>query len=102
VVLPAAEPIYARVAAIMQRQHYPSAAIMANESLVRALVVLYAGDHGGRDAANFQLVYEQKRGFAWTAELARAIGALPRPLDGDAVAAATRDVMVAWSAAHPP
>jgi hypothetical protein len=102
VVQPAADPVFTRAAAIMTKQHYPSAAIMTHESVVRALVVLYAQERAGRDAANLQLIAERKRGFAWIVDLSRALATLKRPLDPDAVATTTRDVFTAWSEANPP
>lgn len=101
-VLAAAEPIYQRFAAAMAKQHYPGAAIMTNESVVRALVVLYARERGPAADAVARLTYERSRSFWWTGELADAVASLKRPLDPDALAATTRDVLAAWPAAHPP
>lgn len=104
-VLPAATPLHARHAAIMARQNYPAPEIMANESVVRALCVLYAADRGVEGAAVAQMVYERQRGFLWIKPLADALTALRArhggKLPAAELAAATRDVFTAWSAENP-
>lgn len=105
VVVPAATPLHARHAEVMARQHYPTATIMVNESVVRALVVLYAKDRGPEGAAVAQMTYERQRGFLWIKPLADALAALRASsggrLEPAAMAAAARDVFTAWLAENP-
>lgn len=105
VVLPAAEPLFTRHADVMARQHYPSAAIMANESVVRALVVLYATDRGPEGAAVAQMVHERQQGFLWIKLLADELAALRKQhggkLPSSELAAATRDALFTWDVENP-
>lgn len=99
IVLPAAEPVFARHVDVMSRQHYKTAAIMANESVVRALVVLYARDRGPEGADTAQLFDEHRRGFVWTKDLVTALATLRTysagPFPPDDVATAVREVFTA-------
>ncbi len=103
VVLPALEPIFPRVAEAMKRQHYPTATIVANESMVRALVVLYARDRGAKGAEHRRLFLEVKSAFLWTADVVKALDAARKAApDGvvtpDALARATAEGLNAWAA----
>lgn len=99
-ILPAATPLFTRHADVMSRQHYKTAAIMANESLVRALVVLYARDRAAPATATAQLFDEHRRGFVWTKDLVDALTTLRTyaaggPFPPDDVATTVRDVFTA-------
>ncbi|MBE7452889.1 MAG: DUF4932 domain-containing protein [Kofleriaceae bacterium] len=102
---PVAAPLFARVEAAMARQHYRDVMIMVNESVVRALVVLYARDRGAADVADRQLVVELRSSFLWTRELVAALDGARQARGGrlppDVLAATTRDTFAAWAAANP-
>jgi hypothetical protein len=105
-VLPAAEPAFARMEVAMRKQNYPQVRHMVNESVVRALVVLYARERGGEGAGERQALQEYARSFVWTQALADALAAVRARHGGrlppDEMATATRDTFAAWAAAHPP
>ncbi len=102
---PVAAPLFARVEAAMARQHYRDVMIMVNESVVRALVVLYARDRGAADVADRQLVVELRSSFLWTRELVAALDGARQTRGGrlppDVLTATTRDTFAAWAAANP-
>jgi hypothetical protein len=105
VVIPAITPLFERTRAAMAAQKYPSPTIVANESVVRALVVLYARDRGPRGAEPQRLADELRRSFFWTKHVVDAIAAA-RMKSGGAVsstdlAAAARDGFAAYAAAKP-
>ena len=66
--------IYPTVADRMRRQAYTTWKIMLYESLVRASVVRFMLAHDGRQAATRQAADDARRGFSWTADLARLLG----------------------------
>lgn len=99
---PVATPVFRRVAGAMRGQAYPTPRIMVDESVVRALTVLFLRDRVGADAARRSLADQQRLGFAWTPALASALDALRRAhggrLDPDAAVAATARVLQEWDA----
>ncbi len=68
-----AAPIVARSATMMQRQSYPTTRIVLQESIVRALVVMYMRDVVDEAHRQGQLRYEEARGFLWTSDLVEAL-----------------------------
>src|SRR5262249_11862886 len=66
-------PSYAKVRDVMARQAYTTQVLFVDESVVRALTVLYLGDRVGAEAARRSLAEQEKLGFLWTAELAAAL-----------------------------
>lgn len=89
-----AAPLLDAAAPAMAQQAYATREVVVQESIVRALTILYLRDEVGRDAANESLEGQIDRGFVWTADLAvtldEAIGA-----DGTLTDAAMLDVAVA-------
>jgi hypothetical protein len=73
--------IYERVRAKMEQQAYPSAIIMIEESLVRAITALFTRDRLGKQAASELVREDQARGFTWNIELAKFLDRQPRPID---------------------
>lgn len=69
----AGSKLFAPVREQMQRMAYGNWQTMMHESLVRAAVVRYLDVNQGRLAATRQVMAEQKRGFAWTLELAQLL-----------------------------
>lgn len=68
------EAIFPTVADSMRSQAYTNWKIMLYESLVRASVVRYLLAAEGATAAAKQAASDTRRGFAWTADLARLLG----------------------------
>jgi hypothetical protein len=66
----AAEHAFDGVRAAMRDQAYTSAKVVAQESVVRALTVMYLEDKAGHAAARRSLDEQVKLSFAWTEELA--------------------------------
>jgi hypothetical protein len=75
IVLPAMTPLFEKHQKVMARQNYPNATIVADESVVRALVVLYARDRGARGAEPRRVAAELRSSFFWTPQVAAAIDA---------------------------
>lgn len=72
----AAAPTFAAARAQMERQSYMTPKVMVQESIVRALRVLYARERRGADEGVAALRDEQARGFAWTGALADRLARL--------------------------
>lgn len=68
-VIPAVTPLYEKHQAVMARQNYTNAKTVANESMVRALVVLYARDRGAKGVEARRVAYELRNAFFWTPQL---------------------------------
>ena len=71
----AAQPVFARVEQAMRAQAYTEFPIMVDESVVRALVVLFLRENVSGAAAQRSLAEQQKLSFLWTPELVDAIAA---------------------------
>jgi hypothetical protein len=67
--LPSAERIFQRRAALLKEQAYGSARTMLYESLVRACTHRFLSAHGTPEQAAAELREEVRRGFFWTPEL---------------------------------
>lgn len=65
--------LFALVAASMKRQAYDSWKIFVDESIVRALVVLYTLDRHGKAAANQEAQLQIQNDFRWTPDLAKLL-----------------------------
>jgi len=65
--------LFALVAASMKRQAYDSWKIFVDESIVRALVVLYTLDRHGKAAANQEAQLQIQNEFRWTPDLAKLL-----------------------------
>jgi hypothetical protein len=68
-----AEPLFRQVEEQMRGQAYTSSSIMVNESVVRALTVVYLRQEVSEDEAQRSLAEQERLSFRWTAELAEAI-----------------------------
>ncbi len=68
-----AEPLFHEVEQQMRDQAYTTYPIMVNESVVRALTVIYLRERVGEAAAASSLAEQERLGFFWTAELVAAI-----------------------------
>jgi hypothetical protein len=66
----------------MAQQAYPTREIVVQESIVRALTVLYLNDAVGIDAANSSLETQIGLGFGWTLDLVLALDAAIKAGDG--------------------
>jgi hypothetical protein len=62
----------------MEQLNYPTREIVVDESIVRALTVLYLLDAVGDDAAGSSLQNQINLGFVWTRDLALALDAAIR------------------------
>jgi hypothetical protein len=75
-------PALVAAAPAMEQQHYPTREIVVQESIVRALTVLYLRDAIGDEAARSSLEQQVRLGFVWTRDLALALDAAMRTGDG--------------------
>jgi Domain of unknown function (DUF4932) len=75
-------PALDAAAPAMQQQHYPTREIVVQESIVRALTVLYLRDTVGIEAATSSLENQNRLGFIWTRDLAVALDAAIQAGDG--------------------
>jgi hypothetical protein len=75
-------PALDAAAAAMEQQHYPTRGIVVQESIVRALTVLYLRDAVGIEAASSSLENQIRLGFVWTRDLALALDAAIQAGDG--------------------
>ncbi len=95
---PIAVPAIAKVANKMAAQAYNTDAIVLEESVVRALVVLWVRDQDP-SLADAEIATQEKLGFVWTRALADALAAARAShdgkLDAKAVVKATRDTFAA-------
>ena len=66
-------PALDAAASVMAQQGYATREIVVQESIIRALTVLYLYDTVGLDAANASLQTQLDLGFAWTLELVQAL-----------------------------
>jgi Domain of unknown function (DUF4932) len=66
-------PLIDGSASAMEQQHYLTREIVVEESIVRALTVLYLRDAVGLDAARQSLEMQHRLGFTWTHDLALAL-----------------------------
>jgi len=66
-------PVLVEAAPAMAQQHYPTLEIVIDESIVRALTVLYLYDEVDTTAANAVLARQVELGFSWVPALARAL-----------------------------
>ncbi len=99
----AARPAFARVEAAMARQSYPAYSFMVNESVVRAVTLLFLRERSTTAHATRTLAAERKRSFLWIGELADALAARRAERAGrlgpDDLVQVTRDVLARWLAA---
>jgi hypothetical protein len=68
-----AEALYRQVQTVMEKQRYISWKIMVQESLVRAITILYIRDRQGVVAASEAIYKELQQGFSWITELAKQL-----------------------------
>ena len=71
-----AEALFAQVQAVMEEQRYISWKIMVQESLVRAITILFIRDKQGVVAASEAIYKELQQGFSWITELAKQLADL--------------------------
>jgi hypothetical protein len=95
----------ARVEAAMRAEAYPTYPIMVEESIVRAVTVLYLRDRSTAEHAAHSLAEQQRLSFLWMPELVAALDDLRKQQHGRFAAAplgqAARNVLASWLAAHP-
>jgi Domain of unknown function (DUF4932) len=101
----AAEPLFVRFAAPMRAQAYGSYRVMVNESVVRAVTVLFIRERGSAARAERAIAEQAQLSFPWTGDLAAALGEVRRRRHGKLSDAdlfqATRAALVAWQKRHP-
>lgn len=101
----AAQPVFARVERAMRAQAYPSYPLMVEESVVRAVTILYLRDRASAEQVARSLAEQQKLSFLWTPELVAALDGVRKHERGRFAAAslgqAVRDVFGSWLAAQP-
>src|SRR5262249_23578203 len=99
------QAVFARVESAMRAQAYPSYPLMIEESVVRAVTVLYLRDRSTADHVARSLAEQQKLSFLWTPELVAALDDVRKHQHGRFAAAsvcqAVRTVLASWLAAHP-
>ena len=66
-------PLIDGSASAMEQQHYLTRENVVDESIVRALTVLYLRDEVGLEAARQSLEMQHRLGFTWTLDLALAL-----------------------------
>jgi hypothetical protein len=96
-----AEPVFRSVEAAMNAQKYGTPEIMVNESVVRALTILFLRDAGAQTHALRSLAKQQELSFLWTPELADGLDRARRRAGGKltppALVATTHTVLAAWA-----
>jgi len=75
-------PALDAAAPAMEEQYYPTREIVVQESIVRALTVLYVHEAVGIGAANSSLENQIRLGFVWTLDLVLALDAAIQAGDG--------------------
>jgi hypothetical protein len=99
-VIPAVTPLFEKYQAVMANQKYTDARTVANESVVRALVVLYARDRGAKGSEPRRVAAELRSAFFWTPQVAAAIDAIraqKHPLSSEDLARAAQAGFVAYA-----
>ena len=71
----AAQPLFERTAAAMRKQNYTTPLILVDESVVRAVTILYLRERGTPDQAARSLSEQRALSFSWTDDLATALAA---------------------------
>jgi hypothetical protein len=93
-------PLFRAVAPAMRKQAYSSYPIMVNESVVRALTVVFLRERATEEEAQRSLEEQRELSFLWTADLVEALDAgrlrSSRRLDPEALVRITRQVFTAW------
>ncbi len=85
--IPIAAPAIAKVKDAMHRQAYSTDAVVIEESVVRAVVVLWQRDRNGAAAGDAEVATQERLGFAWIRPLVDALDKA-RQRDGALSAAA--------------
>jgi hypothetical protein len=101
--LPVAQPLFDRTHDAMMKQSYVTPKIMVNESVVRALQVLWLREHVSAQEAERSLREQVGLGFAWTGAVVDAIVDLRAhhregAPSADELYATVRGVFAAWGA----
>jgi hypothetical protein len=98
------EPAFDKVREAMSRQAYSNPTIMTDESVVRAVTLLYLNDRAGADAARRSLAEQERLSFLWTYDLSRSLDAVRKHngghLSADELADTTRSVFATWDQQH--
>jgi hypothetical protein len=93
--------MFARVGDAMTRQAYDDARVVLEESVVRAVSVLYLRDRGTPELVAAVLAEQQQLSFLWTPELVDALAAVRARHGGelppDELVTATHDALAAWA-----
>lgn len=96
----AALPLFRRFEAQMRAQAYTSYPIMVDESVVRALTVLFLRERASDADAQRSLDEQRKLSFLWTEDLVEALAAERSRGSGrlrpEALRRVTRDVLTQW------
>ncbi|HEU0032052.1 MAG TPA: DUF4932 domain-containing protein [Kofleriaceae bacterium] len=95
---PVAAPVIAPVAERMKQQAYTTDAIVIEESVVRAIVVLWTRERQGAAAGDAEIAKQEQLGFAWTRALADALAAARGngTLSAAAITKATRETFARY------
>jgi hypothetical protein len=95
-----AVPVFRRVEAAMRAQAYGAYPIMVNESVVRAVTVLFLRERASEGDARRSLDEQHQRSFFWTADLVEALDAERSHSSGrlrpTALLRITRKVLTDW------
>jgi hypothetical protein len=99
------QPVFARVEPAMRAQAYTTYPIMVEESVVRAVTILYLRDRSSAEHAARSLAEQQRLSFLWMSELVTALDDVRKKQHGHFAAAplgqAVKSVLASWLAAHP-
>lgn len=97
-------PLFRLVEPAMREQAYTSYPIMVNESVVRAITVLFLRDRATEEDAQRSLQEQRELSFLWTAELVEALDAERRRSSGrlepEALVRVTRQIFTEWRREH--
>jgi hypothetical protein len=101
-----AAPLFRRVEAAMRRQSYPDWGIVLNESVVRAVTILFLRDRAAPGRARGSLREQERLSFLWTGDLVEALDRLRRENAGTLPAGrmvdVVRDALTAWRETRAP
>lgn len=97
-------PLFRQVEPAMREQAYTSYPIMVNESVVRAVTVLFLRERATEEDAQRSLEEQRELSFPWTAELAEALDAErlrnSGRLEAETLVRVTRHVFTEWRREH--
>ncbi|HTJ82405.1 MAG TPA: DUF4932 domain-containing protein [Polyangiaceae bacterium] len=71
---PVSTPLFRTAAKAMNDQHYTTPDVMVNESVVRAVTLLFLHEHSTEEHERASLAEQERLGFRWTRDLVTALG----------------------------